>query len=77
MIARIDTPGVPDRPVGFEGALRIRRIGREPIPDMPLDLGNRTQSTLGARPKRLWRHDGTGRHRIASETMRTRSGPGD
>lgn len=38
MIARIDAPGVPYGPVGFERALCVRRISREPVSDVTFDL---------------------------------------
>ena len=53
MIGGIDAPGVPDGPVGFEGALGIRCIGREPISHVTVDLLERAQSPLGAGPKRF------------------------
>jgi hypothetical protein len=65
MIARIDAPGVPYGPVSLERALRIRRIGCEPVSDVTFDLIERAQSPLGIGPKRLLRDQRTGRHRIA------------
>jgi hypothetical protein len=75
MIAWIDAPRMPDGPVGFERALRIRRIRRQPIAHVALDLRDRTQSPLDARPKGLLPYEGTGRHRIDPQTPSTCPNP--